>query len=649
LHIVDLDIETYSSVDLKKANVYRYVTAPDFRILMCAWAVDGEPIRVELDGIPALVRYLLDDPDVTIAAHNASFERICFSRLLCPPGEFLPPSRFLDTAALAAEAGLPRSLDKAARAAGVPEVKDSAGTRLINLFSRPNRRGVRTLPEEKPEQWAEFIDYCVTDVEVLRGLRRRLPALTPTEARVYEVDQLINDRGVKLDLDLAAAAEEAAEMNKLVGELRVSKLTGVANPGSNVQMLTWLKDHGYAPANLRKESVAEALISTEDPVVREVLELRQSLALTTSKKYGAALRSANSDGRMRGVFSFFGAHTGRWASKGIQLHNLTRASVEDPEAAILDLKLGESTDDETLKALVRPMLVGPFVVVDYAQIEARVLAWLAGEQWVLDAVRAYDADPTLPDLYEVTAAQMGGLTRDQGKVAVLALGYNGSVGSLRAMGYGGPPCVADGPEAAERRRAGKTLSPRQLRAREAHLGRFPDHLCDDELYPFVDAWRAANTRITRLWRRLDLAFAEGGVHSRLLRIEARGRDRHMVLPSGRAIVYRNIGWERWFDKDKRKWKEGWRFDSPHGYRSDTYGGRLAENATQAVARDILAEALVRLEDAGYRPVAHVHDEILVETEDLAEVQKIVEVPPSWADGLPISAAGGFIANRYRKG
>lgn len=622
-----IDLETRSRVDLKKSNAYRYVMDPDFRILMLAYAygpTGAVSVLTNPDDIHAMVRYLANvaAEGTRLVAHNAAFERICFSRELSlnvGAGELLPPEVWDDTQARAGEWSHPQKLEKLAPALGV-EHKDTAGTRLINLFSKPRRDGKFNSPEDKPEEWASFVEYCRQDVAVLQQVDTVLPDW-PTEAerQLWHVDQRINDRGIAVDREMVETAMGVAEANAVDQELEVMVLTGVANPGSNPQMMAWAQAEGLELPNLQAETVEAALTAPDlDPTARRVLELRQELALVASKKYLAALDRITEDNRLRGSFHFFGAHTGRWAGRGVQLQNLPSATIvpdegEDVDSAIaarvLDLKLGMGADAHTLKALVRAMFVGPFTVVDYSAIEARVVAWLAGEEWALEAF----ADGR--DIYVETAERMGGLTRKEGKVAVLALGYNGGVGSLRAMGAEGS---------------------------------------DEKLRFLVNQWREANENIVQLWRELEAAFRAGDrwAGDRLY-VERDGNDRRVRLPSGRAISYNRAG-QKWVTKT---WPDGstsrqrqLSFADPKRYpgRADTYGGRLVENATQAVARDVLAEALIRLDAAGLPVVGHVHDEILVDGDDhLDDVVRIMTEPTDWSGGLPISAEG-FTAPRYRK-
>lgn len=598
--VLYLDIETYCDLDLKKVGVYRYVEHPSFRILMCAWAIGDSPILLEENEADVLLtlRDLILDPNVIKVAHNANFERVCFSaKLGLPVGKYLDPEAWEDTATIAAEHGYGRMLERVGKALGVQ--KDSAGTRLINLFSKPYR-GRRVLPKERPEQWAEFGRYCVQDVEVMRHVRRTLGSWpTGRERQIYMTDQRINDYGMAVDVPLAQRARAAALANARVHEAEFTALTGVANPNSNVQVLAWAKAAGLGVANLQAETVAALLEKPLSPDHRRALELRQELALVAAKKFSAALERTCTDGRLRGTLVFHGAHTGRWAGKGVQPHNLPRAKfqdVVDETDAILELMVDGTGSPLTLKQLVRPMFLGPFTVADYASIEARVLAWMAGEEWALQAFR--DGR----DIYQETADRMGGLTRSQGKVAVLALGYNGAVGSLQAMGA---------------------------------------HGNEEELLSLVFQWRRANPNIVRFWKRVDEAFRRGSGSVGPIRFGRNGSDRIIRLPSGRRLHYHEV------KTDKRITFLDW--SGRQVWRVDTYGGRLTENITQAVARDILGEALVRLEREGYQSVAHVHDEVLVEGwHPVEDVVTIMTQSPSWATGLPIDAEG-FNCYRYRKG
>lgn len=616
-----IDIETYSTVDLRQASVYRYVEDPEFLILMAAWALDDDPVQVaigaeEIDAIPGL--WDVDEVELRVA-HNAGFERVCFSRfafLNSWDGDadwpvFMPPEMWECTMALAAENGLPQSLEKLGEALD-GEKKDQAGTALVNFFCRPNRKGERNLPEDHPEKWTAFVEYCRQDVVTMRDAATHLTPMTLTERRLWEVDQRINDRGIRVDRDMTEAAIRVSDDNRMEQELEVWALSGIDNPGSVQQVMEWLHRNGTPLVNLRAETVEKALEGDLPDLVRKVLELRQELALVAQKKYLAAHRGISADDRLRGQFRFFGAHTGRWSGKGVQLQNLPQRGTikmtpDEIAEAIAKLKAGDPVDSVTLKSLVRPMFVGPFDVFDYASIEARVIAWLAGEEWALKAFK--DGR----DIYVETAERMGGLTRAEGKIAVLALGYNGGINSLKALGGGG--------------------------------------LGDDKaLQKLVTQWRRANPNIVAFWGELGAALRVGNdsIGDGWLSMERDGDDRLMRLPSGRAIVYRDV---------RHKMVEGpygptsrASFRDPRNtFRTDTYGGRLAENATQAIARDVLADALIRLDEAGIDVVAHVHDEVLIESSPSRAklVKELMSVSPDWAPGLPIDAEG-FYTDRYRK-
>lgn len=609
--MIYIDIETRSRSDLKKLGVYRYTEDPDFAVLMAGWSVDGGPVQVALGHEAILDIPGLLDPSVVKVAHNAQFERVCLGQLA---KELLVPEQWCDTASIAAEHGYPVSLEAAAAALGAAP-KDAAGSRLVKLFTVPNRDGSFNDDSSHPLEWLDFIAYCEQDVETLVEVHRLLGDWpTDMERKVWCADQRINDRGMAIDLELCRLAAFAVEQNKEAGKERFTELTGVDNPASVQQVMVWAAEQGLELKNLRAETVQAVL---DDPSTKpehaELLELRQELALAAGGKFTAALDVVSPDCRIRGGFRFFGAHTGRWTGQRVQPQNLPRATVEFPEAHIAALKAGHGAEPDVLKALVRSMFVGPLTVVDYASIEARVVAWLANEEWVLQAFRDHR------DIYVETAERMSTpskkLTRFDGKVAVLALGYNGGVNSLRAMGAEGE---------------------------------------DKELRLLVDTWRRANPRIVRLWDTMAEAVDGGGRVGPHLKITRRGDTMKMHLPCGRAITYHGVKWERYVVIDpetkKKVFKEGWRYNDPKkgGARIGTYGGRLVENATQAIARDVLAEALVRLDATGYPVVGHVHDEVIVESTELEAITELMVAQPSWGRGLPLDAEG-FVCDRYRKG
>lgn len=622
---VYVDIETRSRIDLRATNVYRYVADDSFAILAAGWAIgDGEIYRTEGHVESAEEFLKLEAGGATFVAHSSQFERVCFSAALgWGPGDYLSPELFECTATLAREHGLPGKLDFLAKAV-LGEQKDSAGSALIRWFCVPDRNGDFRRPEDHPEKWAQFMAYMEQDVATHRDAHRYLKDWpNEHEKRLWYADQRINDRGIKIDVDMAVAAKRAAELNAIDQKARIRELTGVTNPGSVQQMMAWVADNAVVGVDNMQAATIERALTSDDLTEeqREVLELRAELALASSKKFGSALEAVLPDGRLRGTLAFYGAHTARWAGRGTQVQNLPRASFSnsvDVEMAILDLLAGERLSPLDLKRLVRPLFVGPFTVVDYSAIEARVIAWLAGEQWALDAFALGR------DIYVETAERMSTpsrpLTRSHGKVAVLALGFAGGINSLRAMG-------ADG--------------------------------SDDELKVLVVQWRKANPKIVRLWSKMEEAFGEGGrvgehvhvTHSR----DKMGKTVHVHLPSGRAINYHAVRWERYTITDpktgKLKRKEGWRFADPAAphLRIGTYGGRLTENIVQATARDLLGAGLVRLDEQGYPVVAHVHDEVIVEGEfDVEEIASILCELPSWAKGLPMNGEG-MNCERYQKG
>lgn len=644
-----LDIETYSPVDLAKAGVYKYTGHPDWRILMCSWALnDGEVHRAE--GHEAILKIPgLFDKKVLKIAHNASFERINLSRLKSrgKRGRFLPPEQFFDTAALARAWGLPASLKDFALAMGAEE-KDEAGTRLINLFSKPNRKGERVTADEKPEDWAAFGAYCDQDVETMRQAARMLGRGSPRgERAVYEVDQRINDRGVRVDVELARAAERCFKDNRAEALKEIEKIAGVDNGNSMAQLRAWLKSRGVDTEDLRKDTVKDLLEGDLPDDVRRVLTLRQECAVSAAAKFTAAIQATNDDGRLRGTMQYFGASTGRFAGRLIQFQNLARDGFKTAdggydtraeEQAVSRLLEGGSVPSPELKKLIRPLLMGPFVVCDYSSIEARVMAWLANEQWMIDAFRNDE------DIYVATAAKLGGpekgFDRQHGKVASLALQFKGGIGAMIAMG-------------------GRNVLPKNT----------PENILRKRLQEIVNIWRAQSPAIRRFWSQLERIINTGGaVDTGLISVEVKGQDRYVWLPSRRPIVYRGL---------TRRWKQPLDVDGsplgparlvPHvlntgGNRARVpykplHGGIITENIVQAVARDILVQALRNLEEAGWPVVTHIHDEVVCEipadkrTLDesalITEVSEIMCRPPSWADDDLVIKAAGYTCQRYHK-
>lgn len=641
---ISIDIETRSSFDLRATNVYKYVTAPDFEITVAAYAVDDGPVITVEGQDDILAIDGLFDPKVKKVAHNAGFERVCFSAASgMSEGTYIHPREWDCTMALSALHGYPRSLKNLGQFVGGEE-KDEAGTLLIKFFCIPRKDGLFNQPADHPEKWVQFVEYCRQDTATHRDAYDHLVRLggwpTVAERNTWICDQLINDRGIKINIPLAEKAKVAAELNAVDQKRRITELSGIANPNSVPQMKRWVADNAIDAPNMQAKTIERLLTeadSTLDDDQREVLELRSELAMASSKKYGSALAAAGTDGRLRGTLSYHRAHTGRWAGRGTQVQNLPSAAfydsldfsgnpligtgLIDQEMCILDLMGDERISPMDLKRLVRAMFHGPFTIVDYKSIEARVIAGLAGEAWAIQAFLEGR------DLYVETAKRMGPkYTRKEGKIAVLALGFAGGLGSLRAMGGEGS---------------------------------------DGELRQIVNQWRKANQKIVQLWAQLDAAFdpqagtVRCGKYLTVTHSKNRnGRSTHIHLPSGRSLNYHNVKWERYAVIDpktgRRKMKESWRYADPGApfnsrMRIGTYGGRLTENVVQGVARDVLANGLVNLERAKYDVEAHVHDEFLIAgTHDIPTINSIVCDLPKWAQGwLPIDGDGGH-TERYRK-
>lgn len=650
--ILNIDIETYSEADLPKVGVYRYADDPSFDILLFSYAIDGGEVTcIDLtkDKLPQdLVRALLD-PKVTKKAYNAQFERVCLSHYLFNEGfteyfDWLDPSQWQCTMIHALSLGLPGSLGRCASYLKVMEQKDQAGTQLINYFSKPckktkkNGGRTRNLPEHDPEKWADYVKYNIQDVKTEMAIARRLESLAVPnfEWEMWHLDQMINDRGVELDMALAESAVEVMEKRSQMNLRRMQDLTGLKNPNSVAQLTDWLEAEGYPYDNLRKGNVEKALEEGKlSPKVKEVLDLRLANSNTSTKKYIVMEEAVCQDRRIRGLLQFYGAsRTGRWAGRLLQVQNLprnylksiglARQLVKEKEVEAIELIFDELP--EVLKQLLRTGIVAKegrhFVISDYSAIEARVIAWLAGEEWAIQAFRDHGK------IYEATANQMfnlGGIEnvtksyRQRGKVATLALGYQGGVGALKAMGA-------------------------------LDMG-----IPEEDLQPLVDSWRKANPNIVNFWYDVDKK-AKATVVDGLSRKSASGRIRftkekgflRIQLPSGRYISY-----------PRPKLADG-RFGQVIEFEGqglrvgvekiETYGGKLVENIVQATARDILAEGIKRIEKKGYPIVFHVHDEVVVEAPlnvHTEELNHLLATNPEWAEGLPLGAAG-FETEYYMK-
>jgi len=636
-----LDIETYSRVDLKKNTVYRYVEDEHWMILVCSWCVGQGDIHTaygheEISGIPGLF-----DPNVKKIAHNSDFERINFSALKgLPVGTYIDPEEYIDTAVLASLWGYPRSLKGFCKVVG-GEAKDEAGGRLINMFSVPNRKGVRTLPEERPADWDAYVEYNRQDVISMRDNIYRLGKGFPSaeEYEAWIMATRINDRGIKIDTDLAGAAHRQYEANKARDLTRVKEITGLDNPNSVQQFKGWLAAQGFEMESIDKAHVAELLERDDLPdEVREAVERKQLAALSAATKYVIAQGSTNSDGRLRGTIKYSNANTGRMTGVTLSPHNLPRDHFTDAEgehdteaeqAAIDKLLAGVPVGSQDLKKLVRPLLMGPFTVSDYSAIEARLTAWAAGEDEVLDAFREGK------DIYVATAERMGGekagFDRQRGKAATLGCGFGGGAGALLNLG-------------------GAKIYPKGT----------PDDVIWAGLTSLVETWRVAHPHIVSWWKQVHTAFDKGGPASRRIPVDVEivGNDRYVWLPSGRALVYHNCRREYVQPKDRNGKplpyrRRAWVCDAVVGngtQRRIVGGPTQVENIIQAIGRDLLTHALVNVERAGFRTVTHVHDEIVTETTGELTVERLSSLMcdlPDWAEGLPVEAAG-YTTQRYRK-
>lgn len=649
--IMAIDLETYSSIDLTKAGVYRYTEAEDFAILLFGYAFDDGPVQLvdiaQGEDLPDDAVSALIDPNVIKTAYNANFERVCLTRHFEWP-VMHPAEQWQCTAVLAATLGLPRHLEGVAQSMKLKAQKDTAGKNLIRYFSVPckptkaNNGRTRNLPEHDLEKWEQFKRYCKQDVEVERTIRKRLEKFQPSgkEHRLWCLDQVINDTGVGVDKELVDHALKCdAQFQKRLSE-KATDLTGLDNPGSVSQLKDWLAEEGIEVDSLNKETVATLVEEVENETVQQVLEMRQNMAKTSIKKYEAIDRALCDDGRVRGLLQFYGANrTGRWAGRLVQVQNLPQNKIPDLNYARALLRSGDYETLEllydsipvVLSQLIRTAFVpspgGRFIVADFSAIEARIIAWLAGEKWRMDVFQSHGK------IYEASAAQMfsvpietidkGNPLRQKGKIAELALGYGGSVGALKAMGA-------------------------------LKMG-----LEESELPELVSAWRDANPAITQLWWEVGGLALEAVQDKTTVRSRAISQSLEfsyssgvlwIQLPSGRSLAYARpqIETDPKYGKPSLTY-EG--LDAGKWGRVNTYGPKLVENIVQAIARDCLAEAMLRLADAGYRTVMHVHDEVVLDmpkdSGSLEDACRIMGQPIDWAKGLPLRA-DGFECEYYQK-
>ncbi|MBO5362302.1 MAG: DNA polymerase [Prevotella sp.] len=636
---IGIDIETYSSNDLKSCGVYKYVEADDFTILLFSYSVDGGAVQcvdfAQGETLPAEILAALRDPAVIKTAFNAAFERICISRYYGWP--LMDPAQWRCTMVRAARMGLPLSLEQCGEVLRLEDGKMKEGKTLIRYFSTPTK-GKRHLPADAPDRWETYKQYNIRDVEVEQQVLAKVRRLEPAEfdEQLYVVDQLINDRGVLLDRQLAENAARFDEDYKAQLLDEAKALTGMENPNSTTQLKEYIrKVTGVSVATLNKKNLdeVESLVKHSSKA-RRALELRREMGKTSNKKYAAMLECVCADGRIHGLLQFCGAaRTGRWAGRLVQVQNLPQNHLRDLDYARSLVKLGDLDDfqqnyanpTQVLSELIRTAFIAKpgctLHVCDFSAIEARVIAWLAGEQWVLDVFRGGG------DIYCATASQMFGVPvqkhgpnaelRQKGKIAVLALGYGGGVAALEAMGG-------------------------------SRMG-----LTQQEEKDIMQRWRQANPHIVRFWGIIEAAAVraiktgEATTIHRGIVVAYRWGMLLITLPSGRTICYprAEIGIER---------NDGWRGDheiieyegmnqvTKKWERIRTYGGKLTENVVQAIARDILGHIILRAHDSGLNIVFHIHDEIVVEAEPgqtLQDVESIFSKPINWCRDLPLKGAG----------
>lgn len=639
--ILSLDIETYSSVDLAKSGVYAYAGSDDFEVLLLAYSIDGGPVTV-IEGQDDIkhdfdLQDMLQDPDVTKTAWNAAFERTCLSKLF---GTQLDPASWDCSMVRALMLGLPGSLEQVAEVLRLEEQKMKEGRALIRYFSvpcRPTKKNggrTRNLAHHDPDKWQLFVDYCKQDVVTEMAIRSRLIGheIPEKERALYRLDQAINDRGVRMDPKFVAQAIGFNNLHRdhMMAEARA--LSGLENPNSVGQLKGWIEEvEGIEIPSLTKAIVPTLIAEANDPRTVRMLEIRQALAKTSVAKYEAMERAVCADGRIRGLLQYYGANrTGRWAGRLVQVQNLPQNHIKELDDTRALLRRGDYEALEiiydnpaiALSQLIRTAFIPSegcrFIVADFSAIEARVIAWLAGEQWRMDVFNSHGK------IYEASAAAMFGVPvesigrgdplRQKGKIAELALGYGGSVGALKQMGA-------------------------------LDMG-----LEQGELKPLVDQWRAANPAIIGFWSDVEEAALEAVRERRTVKLqhgitfEIQAGFLFIRLPSGRRMAYARprIAQNR-FGRDAVIY-EGMNQVTRKWEATETYGGKLVENIVQATARDCLAESMQLLDKAGYQIVMHVHDEVVLDvpqhqTDALSDVLSLMSKRPAWAPDLPLRADG----------
>jgi DNA polymerase len=651
-----LDLETYSSENLNKCGVYRYAEAPDFEILLLGYSIDGGKVHVidlaSGEDIPTEIMEALTNGSILKFAHNAQFERVSLSRWLEKQGikpnlgdresRFLDPSSWRCTMVWSAYLGLPLSLEGAAMVTGAEKQKLSEGKELIRYFCYPckptkaNNGRTRNLPRHAPDKWERFKAYNMRDVETEMAIADRLAKfpVPHEEWKNYILDQKINDMGIRLDMELVREAIQCDEQSKTELTQSMKEITKLENPNSVVQMKAWLAENGLETDTLGKAVVRDLLKDAPEELT-EVLKMRQSLAKSSVKKYNAMKNAVCRDGRVRGLLQFYGANrTGRFAGRLVQVQNLPQNHLPDLAQARRLVKAGNleamgmlyDSVPVVLSELIRtafvPMTGCKFIVADFSAIEARVIAWLAGETWRNEVFATHGK------IYEASASQMfrvpieeitkGSPLRQKGKIAELALGYGGSIGALKSMGA-------------------------------IEMG-----LTEEELQPLVTVWRTANPNIVRLWWEVDhaamMAVRERTVtQTHSIRFEYRSGFLFITLPSGRRLAYvkPKIGLNRFGSEtvtyegvgSTKKWE-----------RIESYGPKFVENIVQAISRDILCFAMRRLDSIGLSIVMHVHDEVVIEASEGVSTELVChymgETPP-WTKGL-LLRADGYECEFYKK-
>jgi DNA polymerase len=650
MHVISIDIETFSDIDLGKCGVYRYAESPSFDILLFSYSMDDGQIKlIDLasgEKLPEEIINSLMDASIIKTAFNANFERVCLMKYLCRilgKEVYLDPSSWRCSEVQAAMLGLPLHLEGVAQVLQLEEQKMSEGKALIRYFCMPckptaaNGGRKRNLPSDAPEKWEQFKAYNIRDVQVELAIRKKLEKYPIPEAEhdLYVLDQKINDRGFQADMNFVMQAITCDRQFSVAATEKAYELTGLENPNSVAQLKDWLVGRGVEVESLSKKNVQELVGETEGEV-KEALKLRLLMAKTSVRKYEALERAVCSDGRVHGLLQFYGANrTGRWAGRLVQVQNLPQNHLEDLKLARDLVKEGRFEDIDllfgnipgVLSELIRTAFVPKeghrFIVADFSAIEARVISWLAGEKWRLEVFashgKIYEAAASMMFHVPIEEVTKGSPLRQKGKISELACGYGGGVGALKAMG-----ALEMGVE-------------------------------EDELQGLIDNWRTANPRIVNFWWEVDKAA--------ITAVKERTKTRthgiiftyqsgmlFVTLPSGRDLVY--VKPKLMLNKFGR---EGLTYEgigaTKKWERIETYGPKIVENIVQATSRDLLADAMLRLDQAGFAIVAHVHDEVICEVPEgessVEEICSFMSKGPKWAQGLPLTA-DGYECEFYQK-